>query len=408
MGEVIALEAGRRRRQQGRRPGRARARATLYFDLVSPATYLAAERVNSLFPGSNGVPRCATRSTGAIRSPMPPRASATSSRPTARASALRLPLVWPEGTSSARAGDARRVARVRARARRRVRPRREPARVLRRLRARRSRGAGRGGRRGQPAAVGRVRRRHGRDARRRDGRRRAAAARRRRRRCCRRSASAGACSAARTGSARPPRRRRRPRRPPAGSFPERAGRRSRPARAGRRVTIGEGDDTTSAGPLPAARPALSATRRRGRVPAVGDRRARRACAADALPADEHAAVRTSCSSARRSSRSRTSSRPCTRCAWPGPRRRWLRAARTAADAQAAGGALAGLPIAFGARRAGPVLNIVPIRCSSPWTCTCPGRAADLLAGASLVLVYGTSCGSSRSSRRCGRCSPTCR
>ena len=50
MGEVIALDAGRRRRHHGSRPVRARARATLYFDLVSPATYLAAERVNSLFP----------------------------------------------------------------------------------------------------------------------------------------------------------------------------------------------------------------------------------------------------------------------------------------------------------------------------------------------------------------------
>ncbi len=103
MGEVIALEAGRRRRQQGGRPVRARARATLYFDLVSPATYLAAERVNVLFPQLDWRP--ALRD--ALHGGDPIADAAARERDelaaTARAATLRLPLVWPEGTSSARA-----------------------------------------------------------------------------------------------------------------------------------------------------------------------------------------------------------------------------------------------------------------------------------------------------------------
>jgi len=101
MGEVIALEAGRRRREQGRRP--ARARATLYFDLVSPATYLAAERVNSLFPHLEWRPALRDALHGG--DPIADAAARERDELAAadRASVLRLPLVWPEGTSSARA-----------------------------------------------------------------------------------------------------------------------------------------------------------------------------------------------------------------------------------------------------------------------------------------------------------------
>jgi 2-hydroxychromene-2-carboxylate isomerase len=103
MGEVIALEAGRRRREQGRRPARARPRATLYFDLVSPATYLAAERVNSLFPHLEWRPALRDALHGG--DPMADAAARERDELAAadRASVLRLPLVWPEGTSSARA-----------------------------------------------------------------------------------------------------------------------------------------------------------------------------------------------------------------------------------------------------------------------------------------------------------------
>jgi 2-hydroxychromene-2-carboxylate isomerase len=103
MGEVIPLGAVRQRREQGRRPGRARARATLYFDLVCPGTYLAAERVNRLFPQLEWRP--ALRD--ALHGGDPLADAAARERDelaaAARAAILRLPLVWPDGTSSARA-----------------------------------------------------------------------------------------------------------------------------------------------------------------------------------------------------------------------------------------------------------------------------------------------------------------
>jgi 2-hydroxychromene-2-carboxylate isomerase len=103
MGEVIPLGAVRQRREQGRRPGRARARATLYFDLVCPGTYLAAERVNRLFPQLEWRP--ALRD--ALHGGDPLADAAARERDelaaAARAAILRLPLVWPEGASSARA-----------------------------------------------------------------------------------------------------------------------------------------------------------------------------------------------------------------------------------------------------------------------------------------------------------------
>jgi 2-hydroxychromene-2-carboxylate isomerase len=103
MGEVIPLGAVRQRREQGRRPGRARARATLYFDLVCPGTYLAAERVNRLFPQLEWRP--ALRD--ALHGGDPLADAAARERDelaaAARAPILRLPLVWPEGASSARA-----------------------------------------------------------------------------------------------------------------------------------------------------------------------------------------------------------------------------------------------------------------------------------------------------------------
>jgi 2-hydroxychromene-2-carboxylate isomerase len=103
MGEVIPLGAGRQRRHHGRRPVRARARTTLYFDLVSPATYLAAERVNRLFGQLDWRP--ALRD--ALHGGDPVADAAARERDelaaAARASVLRLPLVWPDGASSARA-----------------------------------------------------------------------------------------------------------------------------------------------------------------------------------------------------------------------------------------------------------------------------------------------------------------
>jgi 2-hydroxychromene-2-carboxylate isomerase len=103
MGEVIALGAARQHRGWSRGPARVRARATLYFDLVSPATYLAAERVGLLFPHLDWRP--ALRD--ALHGGDPVADAAARERDelaaAARASVLRLPLVWPEGTSNARA-----------------------------------------------------------------------------------------------------------------------------------------------------------------------------------------------------------------------------------------------------------------------------------------------------------------
>jgi 2-hydroxychromene-2-carboxylate isomerase len=103
MGEVIPLEAGRARRHQARRAPKARTKATLYFDLVSPATYLAAERAGHLFTHLEWRP--ALRD--ALHGGDPVADAAARERDelaaTARASVLRLPLVWPDGHSSARA-----------------------------------------------------------------------------------------------------------------------------------------------------------------------------------------------------------------------------------------------------------------------------------------------------------------
>lgn len=88
MGEVISLDA--RRAQVAARHGRpARRAATFYADLLAPETYLAAERIDRLFGAVSWVP------VPALALP----AVAEEDRRayvTARARALRMPLVWPE------------------------------------------------------------------------------------------------------------------------------------------------------------------------------------------------------------------------------------------------------------------------------------------------------------------------
>src|SRR4051812_20339162 len=85
MGTVVSLEARRRgRRSAGR--GRDRVSTAFHFDLADPGTYLAAERVDRLFPGIAWVPT----SLAALRAPL------SEADVAARASALRMPLVWPE------------------------------------------------------------------------------------------------------------------------------------------------------------------------------------------------------------------------------------------------------------------------------------------------------------------------
>jgi 2-hydroxychromene-2-carboxylate isomerase len=85
MGKVVSLDARRRgRRSAGR--GRDRVSTAFHFDLADPGTYLAAERVDRLFPGIAWVPTAT-----------PEAALSLGERDAAaRASALRMPLVWPD------------------------------------------------------------------------------------------------------------------------------------------------------------------------------------------------------------------------------------------------------------------------------------------------------------------------
>jgi 2-hydroxychromene-2-carboxylate isomerase len=56
MGTVVSLEARRRGRPEARASADRAARSTFYFDLAEPGTYLAAERVERLFPNVVWVP----------------------------------------------------------------------------------------------------------------------------------------------------------------------------------------------------------------------------------------------------------------------------------------------------------------------------------------------------------------
>jgi 2-hydroxychromene-2-carboxylate isomerase len=93
MGTVVSLEA----RRQGR-PARGaaridRARTAFYFDLADPGTYLAAERVDRLFPGLAWVPASLQAMQGAVGARA---VAADDDEVEARAVTLRMPLVWPE------------------------------------------------------------------------------------------------------------------------------------------------------------------------------------------------------------------------------------------------------------------------------------------------------------------------
>src|SRR3954470_4951185 len=92
MGIVVSLEA----RRQGR-PARGaaridRVRTALYFDLADPGTYLAAERVDRLFPGLAWVPASLDALCVVRGGP----AGLTDEEAVARAGLLRMPLVWPD------------------------------------------------------------------------------------------------------------------------------------------------------------------------------------------------------------------------------------------------------------------------------------------------------------------------
>jgi 2-hydroxychromene-2-carboxylate isomerase len=101
VGEVISLAAHREARVHGRAGGtRAhrgdRRQVTFYFDLSWPGTYLAAERVDRLFPGAAWRPALADALYAG--NPLAAAGAWEDARAAAaeRARALRMPLVWPE------------------------------------------------------------------------------------------------------------------------------------------------------------------------------------------------------------------------------------------------------------------------------------------------------------------------
>jgi 2-hydroxychromene-2-carboxylate isomerase len=96
MGHVISLDERRRARQATDDLPRARSKVTFFFDLASPFTYLAAERVDRMFPGLTWRPAL----TEALHAgdPLTGDVSREATRRAAeqRAAALQMPLVWPD------------------------------------------------------------------------------------------------------------------------------------------------------------------------------------------------------------------------------------------------------------------------------------------------------------------------
>jgi 2-hydroxychromene-2-carboxylate isomerase len=96
MGEVIRLEDRRARRRPDVGAGRKAVRAEFFFDLASPFTYLAAERVDRAFDAVTWTPACAAKLRCRDLPAGEAEAGEVAGRAEARAAALRLPLEWPE------------------------------------------------------------------------------------------------------------------------------------------------------------------------------------------------------------------------------------------------------------------------------------------------------------------------
>jgi 2-hydroxychromene-2-carboxylate isomerase len=90
VGTVISLEDHRKARRDRLPSVQLRPRATLFFDLGSPYTYLAAERADRLFAHLEWLPACADVLCGR---PLTDEGMRVASE---RAALLGLPLVWPE------------------------------------------------------------------------------------------------------------------------------------------------------------------------------------------------------------------------------------------------------------------------------------------------------------------------
>ena len=97
MGHVISLDERRRARQHAvPDTPRARRKVTFFFDLASPFTYLAAERVDRIFPGLTWRPALTEALHAGDPLAAPEDRAATQRAAEERAAMLQLPLVWPD------------------------------------------------------------------------------------------------------------------------------------------------------------------------------------------------------------------------------------------------------------------------------------------------------------------------
>jgi 2-hydroxychromene-2-carboxylate isomerase len=96
MGDLIRLEDRRARRRPDAWEGDRTVRAEFFFDLASPFTYLAAERVDRAFDAVTWTPACALKLHCRDLPSEEAEAGVVAERAAARAAALRLPLEWPE------------------------------------------------------------------------------------------------------------------------------------------------------------------------------------------------------------------------------------------------------------------------------------------------------------------------
>src|SRR5512132_2916723 len=101
LGDLISLAQRRAARPAAAAPP-ARPRASFFFDLASPWTYLAAERVDRLFGGVRWRP-----ASGEAMARRPWVVDTARRAVERRAAELRMPLVWPEGGSVAARGATR-------------------------------------------------------------------------------------------------------------------------------------------------------------------------------------------------------------------------------------------------------------------------------------------------------------
>ncbi len=102
MGHVIELDARRARHARGTAPGGRRPRVVCVFDVSSPWTYLAAERIDRHLAGVRWRPALELALPGGARRDRDARNAAER-----RALELRLPLVWPERWPAVDRGAAR-------------------------------------------------------------------------------------------------------------------------------------------------------------------------------------------------------------------------------------------------------------------------------------------------------------